>query len=286
MKSLETQLLRCPSCHSQEWSERPTSIRCTNCGKVFELRKGKPVFEELESEALDDPLDRLKHRLKQYPQLYAALVKWVAPLHDNGRLDRFIEERIEGRDVVAVNLGSGPTDLHPAVSNVDLIAYEPVNLVCDIHEIPLAADSVDVVINREVLEHVPEPERVVSEMHRILKPGGWIYSAVPFIQGFHASPHDYSRRTARGLELLHSPFECVELTSNGGPSSALAWILHEWLALALSFGHVPTYRALYLALLPVTTPIKFLDRKLEKHPLAHHIAADLVFIGRKAPSNA
>ena len=39
-------------------------------------------------------------------------------------------------------------------------------------------------------------------MFRVLKPGGYIYSEVPFLQGFHADPDDYQRYTLQGLKIL------------------------------------------------------------------------------------
>jgi 2-polyprenyl-6-hydroxyphenyl methylase/3-demethylubiquinone-9 3-methyltransferase len=42
----------------------------------------------------------------------------------------------------------------------------------DVHAVPLADASVDVVSAGEILEHVPDPSTVVSEACRILRPGG------------------------------------------------------------------------------------------------------------------
>ena len=43
-------------------------------------------------------------------------------------------------------------------------------------------------------------KKVVSEMLRVLKPGGELYCSIPFIFGFHASPHDYQRYTVEGFK--------------------------------------------------------------------------------------
>jgi SAM-dependent methyltransferase len=42
----------------------------------------------------------------------------------------------------------------------------------DAHELPFAAGCFDVVYCRYVLEHVRDPQRVLREMARVLKPGG------------------------------------------------------------------------------------------------------------------
>jgi len=44
----------------------------------------------------------------------------------------------------------------------------------DVMQIPLAADSVDVVVSQEALLHVPDKQRALAEAYRILKPGGRI----------------------------------------------------------------------------------------------------------------
>ncbi|MGW8122352.1 class I SAM-dependent methyltransferase [Roseivirga echinicomitans] len=54
----------------------------------------------------------------------------------------------------------------------------------DVHDIPFEANTFDVVFCNHVMEHVEDDIKSMSEIHRVLKPGGWA-----FIQ----SPQDYSR---------------------------------------------------------------------------------------------
>ncbi|MGC5341134.1 class I SAM-dependent methyltransferase, partial [Escherichia coli] len=42
-----------------------------------------------------------------------------------------------------------------------------------------ADQSVDVFVSFETLEHVPDPERIISEVKRVLKPGGTFIGSVP-----------------------------------------------------------------------------------------------------------
>ena len=44
---------------------------------------------------------------------------------------------------------------------------------CDLENLPLQADSVDIVMARSVMEHVTEPAKVYAEIYRVLKPGGY-----------------------------------------------------------------------------------------------------------------
>lgn len=61
--------------------------------------------------------------------------------------------------------------------------------------LPFGDDSFDTVVLSDVLEHLPEPWRLVREIGRILAPGGHAFVNVPFLYGIHESPHDYYRFT-------------------------------------------------------------------------------------------
>ncbi len=54
----------------------------------------------------------------------------------------------------------------------------------------------------EVLERVAEPARVLSELARILRPGGGLLLTVPFVFELHEEPWDHSRFTNHGLRHL------------------------------------------------------------------------------------
>ena len=52
-------------------------------------------------------------------------------------------------------------------------------LVGDIESIPHAADSFDVVVSCETIEHVPHPRLALRELARVLRPGGRLYLTCP-----------------------------------------------------------------------------------------------------------
>jgi SAM-dependent methyltransferase len=51
--------------------------------------------------------------------------------------------------------------------------------------IPLQSNSVNVVTALDVLEHLVEPDRFVSELHRVLCPGGYVTVATPNLASWH-----------------------------------------------------------------------------------------------------
>lgn len=49
----------------------------------------------------------------------------------------------------------------------------------DIHKIEMPTNSVDAIRVDRTLQHVRDPQKVISEMVRVLKPGGWLVCAEP-----------------------------------------------------------------------------------------------------------
>ena len=63
--------------------------------------------------------------------------------------------------------------------------------VCDATEIPVEDGSFDAVLCTEVLEHVPEPIKVLREIERVLRVGGRVYLSAPLASGLHQQPYHY-----------------------------------------------------------------------------------------------
>jgi SAM-dependent methyltransferase len=79
----------------------------------------------------------------------------------------------------------------------------------DIHSLGFPDGHFNAVVCWSVLEHVPEPQRAIAEMLRVLKPGGSIWVQLPFLFPYHADPHDYWRVTPAGLRQWMRDFEEV-----------------------------------------------------------------------------
>jgi len=90
----------------------------------------------------------------------------------------------------------------PELWNVLDLARGLVDLFADGNQMPFADGTFDTVFCTEVLEHLPDPARCVSEMARVLKPGGQLLLTVPFSQPLHELPWDFYRFTPGALEDL------------------------------------------------------------------------------------
>jgi len=82
--------------------------------------------------------------------------------------------------LLKVDLGGGLFP-RPGYITIDL---EDADIVCDLNEgIPLPDNSVSVINAHHVLEHLKDPLKSMSEIHRVLADGGWAMIDVPSTDG-------------------------------------------------------------------------------------------------------
>ena len=88
---------------------------------------------------------------------------------------------------------------------------------------PVPDSSYDTVVCTQVLEHVADPSAALTEMARVLEPGGTLVLTVPHLSRRHELPHDYFRYTQEGVGALlqAAGFEVVEIGTYGGVLSFL-----------------------------------------------------------------
>jgi len=97
-------------------------------------------------------------------------------------------------------------------------------------KIPLQDKSIDSAICTEVLEHCPDPENILKEIYRVLRPGGNLFLTVPFLWPLHEVPFDECRYTPFSLErhLINSGFSNVKIKGLGGWDASLAQMIGLW----------------------------------------------------------
>jgi len=177
------------------------------------------------------------------------------------------------------DVGAGGRRLHPKVVTVDAVPVANVDIVGNIHQLPVADAAFDCVFCTGTLEHVRDPRQAVAELFRILKPGGVVHIDVPFIQGYHPDPTDYWRFTLDGLRLLCHPFRELQAGTYIGPSCGLVWIAREW-ANSCSSSRLWS-NVLLIPAAVATAPFRYLDYLMMRSERSHHVASAVFFRGRK-----
>lgn len=93
-----------------------------------------------------------------------------------------------------------------------------IDLVCDLTSIPVQNESFEAVLCTQVLEHVKDPQAVIKEFYRVLKPKGKLFLSAP--QGWeqHQKPYDFFRFTSFALAHLFKTagFKVIYIKPMGG----------------------------------------------------------------------
>lgn len=95
---------------------------------------------------------------------------------------------------------------------------------------PFSNNEFDCAFGTEVLEHCPQPGIILSEVYRVLKPGGNFFFTVPFLWPLHEVPHDEYRYTPFSLKRLleQAGFEKIKINATGGWHASMAQMLGLW----------------------------------------------------------
>lgn len=98
-----------------------------------------------------------------------------------------------------------------------LVVNQSVDIFADATLLPLKANVADTVVCFEVLDDIPEPSSLFSEINRILKPDGMLFLSVPQMWNIHNAPYDFYRYTRYGLtyQAKKHGFEVVSITGIG-----------------------------------------------------------------------
>jgi SAM-dependent methyltransferase len=153
----------------------------------------------------EEGVDRL------YPSLWNSRYYYLTQLRKQIEqvVNQFIDQK---KELALADYGCGNMPYQPLVApfvakyiGIDL----PENPRANIHIMPagqiqMAAQSVDVVLSTQVLEHVEDPALYLTEAHRILKDDGLLILSTHGYWMFHPDPTDFWRWTSTGLQKIVS----------------------------------------------------------------------------------
>lgn len=139
-------------------------------------------------------------------------------------------QRHEG-DLV-LDCGAGRRDVYyPNVYNLEIVAYDTTDIVSVGKSLPFKDNTFSAVLSIAVLEHVRDPFVCAREIARVLRPGGELFCAVPFLQPLHGYPHHYYNATHQGIRRLFEDYleiKDIYVPYVGHPAFALHWFLSSW----------------------------------------------------------
>lgn len=197
MKPHLLETLHCPLCQSPLNSSRKEGLECTHCHEVYHVQEGIPIFSPPPAGIIPS------EKISRGPDVGTPWRKtnW-----------RFLQQQINKlkSGSLIMDAGSGRGDFADALREHNVIAldvypYPEVDIVCNlIEKNPFKPEQFDAVLLMNVLEHVEDSHAFLNTVSRILKPGGVVIVAIPFLVKIHQEPVDYVRYTHYALQKIGS----------------------------------------------------------------------------------
>ncbi|MBC8235031.1 methyltransferase domain-containing protein [bacterium] len=304
-------LLACPECYGDLY-ECGEKLKCATCNCEYVIRQGVPFLLTHESnerikqfvkthlihggQGSNKVFIRLKNRFPSMSLIFDAIYPPpptvnIIPKQTYCEIAHLLEK--VGKHGIILNIGSGEKtsagwklwkhlspESQAEVINIDIAPFANVNVVADALRLPFKDASASCMIIQSVLEHIPEPLSLISEIARVTKIGGCVYAEIPFIQGFHPDPNDYQRYTFTGIQHIFSNyFKEIRSGVSIGPTSALCWILREYLSMLTNSEGFSLFikfiSSWFLA------PFRYLDYFMAKRKDALRIACEIYYLGER-----
>jgi SAM-dependent methyltransferase len=124
---------------------------------------------------------------------------------------------------------------------VDLLQTPLVDIVGNAAQLPLRNDCFDLVLCTQMLEYAAEPRKVIAEIYRVLKPGGYLLLSAPAVH-----PQDSDRDSWRflpgALRELLVEFSAVDIAPEGSSVTGFIRTINVCL---ISFTPMAAFRGLF-----------------------------------------
>jgi SAM-dependent methyltransferase len=158
---------------------------------------------------------------------------------------------------------------------------EYLDFECDLtKDLSFEDGEFDTIILSDVLEHLPQPERLWKEMSRILSINGKILMNVPFFYCIHERPNDYYRYTEFALQRFveNSGLRTIKLKSIGGTPEIMADIMGKHLPYIPLVGKSLAVVIQYITMCFVKTALgkKISEKTGQVFPLGYFLIAEKI----------
>ncbi|MEQ1935160.1 MAG: class I SAM-dependent methyltransferase [Fimbriimonadaceae bacterium] len=235
----------------------PDVDRAVRSGQIASARAHYDVFGKEEGRRLRKSSDIAPLRAFKLQELHDKLCLELPHVRCGDKFDFLTDElraecAISSTDAVSANsydgyvidlinrhangcvldVGAGMRDVYyQNVINYEIVDYDTTDVVGVGEKLPFKNSCFDGIISIAVMEHVRDPFQCAREIVRVLKPGGQLVCAVPFLQPLHGYPHHYYNMTQQGLRALFE--RDLDITAQFVSPSllpiwSLTWILRSW----------------------------------------------------------
>ena len=196
MKPDLLRVIQCKDC-SGELSQNPgqVTLACQLCGWTIPMQGKIPLFTSPPHGLVPS------EKLTRGPEIGTPWrrANW-----------RFLQQQVArlNPDALILDVGAGRGDFADLFENrnylaLDVYPYPEVDIVCDLTQVnPFRPQSFDAILLMNVMEHVYDTRALLGSLAEMLRPGGVILVAIPFLVKIHQAPIDFVRYTHYALQRL------------------------------------------------------------------------------------
>lgn len=182
---------------------------------------------------------------------------------------RFIDKKISTKnlerlcretatDKMTLVIHSEDVDYRPHFPNAYAVTKRqdiPADMHVDLYYRDLSkieSESYEMVFCTGLLEHLPDPQRLVDEIHRILKPGGKMVLSASAVFSFHECPNDFFHFTPYSFKMMFEKWSEVEMLRGASqPFETIAILMQRILLQCETFPLIRPFIELLCVILPL-----------------------------------
>ncbi len=151
------------------------------------------------------------------PSLWMKLTRYnfLKRKRSTRNLERLCREFATDRRTLVVH--SEDVDYQPYFPNAFAVTKRA-NKPADLHVDPyyrdlsnIASESYEVILCTGLLEHVPDPQRLIDDLHRILKPGGELIISASAVFSIHEGPNNFFHFTPFSFRLMFQRWSHIRM---------------------------------------------------------------------------
>jgi ubiquinone/menaquinone biosynthesis C-methylase UbiE len=140
----------------------------------------------------------MRRAIKEFVRIVATTLPVTGPVYEFGSYQ--------------VETQEGFADLRPFFPGMKYIGTDMregpgVDIVLNLHDLDLPADTVGTALCLETLEHVEYPHKALEQIHRVLQPDGIVVISSTMFFPIHDFPYDYWRFTPEAFRSLLKPYK-------------------------------------------------------------------------------